>query len=57
MPTSSTIARNRSASSSRSTAALMADLAEYVDENHENLVEGDFALSDFVDRFGPAWPT
>jgi hypothetical protein len=34
-------------------AALMRDLAEYVDENHENLVEGDFALSDFVDRFGP----
>jgi hypothetical protein len=34
-------------------AALMADLARYVDENHENLVEGDFSLSDFVDRFGP----
>lgn len=34
-------------------AALMGDLANYVDENHENLVEGDFALSDFVDRFGP----
>jgi hypothetical protein len=34
-------------------AALMGDLAEYVAENHENLVDGDFALSDFVDRFGP----
>ena len=34
-------------------AALMGDLANYVDEHHENLVEGDFALSDFVDRFGP----
>ncbi len=34
-------------------AALMRDMAEYVDENHENLVDGDFALSDFVDRFGP----
>ena len=34
-------------------AALMVDLAAYVDDNHENLVEGDFALSDFVDRFGP----
>jgi hypothetical protein len=34
-------------------AALMRDMAEYIDENHENLVEGDFALSDFVDRFGP----
>ena len=34
-------------------AGLMAELADHVDENHENLVEGDFALSDFVDRFGP----
>jgi hypothetical protein len=34
-------------------AALMRDMAEYIDENHENLVEGDFTLSDFVDRFGP----
>ena len=34
-------------------AALMGEMAEYVDENHENLVAGDFALSDFVDRFGP----
>jgi len=34
-------------------AALMGELAEYVDEHHENLIEGDFALSDFVDRFGP----
>jgi hypothetical protein len=34
-------------------SALMRDMAEYVDENHENLVDGDFALSDFVDRFGP----
>ncbi|HEU5116650.1 MAG TPA: hypothetical protein VFT74_08230 [Isosphaeraceae bacterium] len=34
-------------------AALMRDMSEYVDENHENLVDGDFALSDFVDRFGP----
>lgn len=34
-------------------ASLMRDMADYVDENHENLVEGDFALSDFVDRFGP----
>jgi chromosome segregation ATPase len=34
-------------------AALMGEMAEYVEENHENLVEGDFALSDFVDRFGP----
>ena len=34
-------------------AALMGDLSRYVEENHENLVDGDFALSDFVDRFGP----
>ena len=34
-------------------SALMGEMANYVDENHENLVEGDFALSDFVDRFGP----
>ena len=34
-------------------AALMSELANYVDDNHENLLEGDFSLSDFVDRFGP----
>jgi hypothetical protein len=34
-------------------ASLMGDLANYVEENHENLLEGDFSLSDFVDRFGP----
>jgi len=34
-------------------AALMAELANYVEDNHENLMEGDFSLSDFVDRFGP----
>lgn len=34
-------------------ASLMSELAEYVDEHHENLLDGDFALSDFVDRFGP----
>jgi hypothetical protein len=34
-------------------AALMTDLAGYVEENHENLVDGEFALTDFVDRFGP----
>jgi hypothetical protein len=31
----------------------MNELANYVDDNHENLLEGDFSLSDFVDRFGP----
>ena len=34
-------------------SALMGELVNYVAENHENLVEGDFALTDFVDRFGP----
>jgi len=34
-------------------AALLGDMTTYVSENHENLVDGEFALTDFVDRFGP----
>jgi hypothetical protein len=34
-------------------SSLMGELANYVAENHDNLVDGEFALSDFVDRFGP----
>ncbi|RUL82783.1 hypothetical protein TsocGM_23245 [Tautonia sociabilis] len=34
-------------------ASLLRDLADYIAEYHENLVDGDFALSEFVDRFGP----
>ena len=34
-------------------ASLMRDIAVYVEDNYENLLEGDFSLSDFVDRFGP----
>ena len=34
-------------------SALMGELANHVEENHDNLMEGDFSLSDFVDRFGP----
>ncbi len=34
-------------------AALMREMADYVEDNHENLLEGDFSLSDFVDKFGP----
>ncbi len=34
-------------------AALISEMADYVSENHENLLDGDFALTDFVDRFGP----
>lgn len=34
-------------------AALMSELTDYVSENYENLLDGEFALTDFVDRFGP----
>ncbi len=32
-------------------AALMGELANYVRENYENLLDGEYALTDFVDRF------
>lgn len=34
-------------------AALMGELANYVKENFDNLLDGEYALTDFVDRFGP----
>lgn len=34
-------------------AALMGELAAYVKDNYENLLDGEFTLTDFVDRFGP----
>ena len=34
-------------------AALMGELVNHVTDNFENLVDGEFALTDFVDRFGP----
>jgi hypothetical protein len=34
-------------------SSLMGEMANYVEENYENLLEGDFTLSDFVDKFGP----
>jgi hypothetical protein len=34
-------------------AALMGELANHVKENYDNLLEGEYALTDFVDRFGP----
>lgn len=34
-------------------ATLMREMTDYVEENHENLVDGEFTLSDFIDRFGP----
>ena len=34
-------------------SALMGELVNHVADHHENLVDGEFALTDFVDRFGP----
>ena len=34
-------------------SSLLRDLTDYIAEYHENLVDGDFALTEFVDRFGP----
>lgn len=34
-------------------AALLREMTFHIEDNHENLLEGDFSLSDFVDRFGP----
>jgi hypothetical protein len=34
-------------------AALMGELANYAKENYDNLLDGEYALTDFVDRFGP----
>ncbi len=34
-------------------SSLLEELSDYVTDYHDNLLEGDFALADFVDRFGP----
>ena len=34
-------------------AALLAAMADFADENESSLVDADFLLSEFVDRFGP----
>ncbi len=34
-------------------SSLMGELVNYVSEHHENLLDGDYALTDFVDKFGP----
>jgi hypothetical protein len=34
-------------------AALMGELTNHVKDNYENLLDGEYALTDFVDRFGP----
>ncbi len=38
---------------SRVHSGMLSDLAEYVRENEEMLLESDFSISEFVDRFGP----
>ena len=34
-------------------AGMLGDMAEHISENRETLLESDFAVSEFVDRFGP----
>lgn len=34
-------------------ASIMGELATYVRDHHDDLMDGEFVLSDFVDRFGP----
>jgi hypothetical protein len=34
-------------------ASLLSELADYVDEHHEDMLDGEYVLTDFVDRFGP----
>ena len=34
-------------------AGMLGDMADHINENVENLLESDFAISEFVDRFGP----
>ena len=38
---------------SRLHSALLGDMADYINENEEMLLENDFSMSEFVDRFGP----
>ena len=34
-------------------SGMIGDMADYIRENDENLLESEFAISEFVDRFGP----
>ena len=34
-------------------SGMIGEMAEYIRENEENLLESDFSLSEFVDRYGP----
>ena len=38
---------------SRIHSALLGDMADHINENEEMLLENDFSMSEFVDRFGP----
>ena len=38
---------------SRVHSGMMSDIAEYIRENEETLLENEFSISEFVDRFGP----
>jgi hypothetical protein len=38
---------------SRVHSVMLSDMATYIQDNEETLLESDFSLSEFVDRFGP----
>jgi hypothetical protein len=38
---------------SRVHSGMLSDVAEYIRENEETLLENEFSISEFVDRFGP----
>ena len=38
---------------SRVHSGMLSDIAEYIRENEETLLENEFSISEFVDRFGP----
>ena len=38
---------------SRVHSGMLCDMAEYIRENEETLLESEFSISEFVDRFGP----
>lgn len=45
--------RRAAESLSRVQSAFLEQIANEVEENEEGMLEGDFVLSEFVDRFGP----
>jgi hypothetical protein len=38
---------------SRIHSGMLSDIADYIRENEETLLESEFSISEFVDRFGP----